>query len=171
MDEEIQSLNENNTWTLVDLPQGRDAIGSKWVYKRKLDDKNKVVGYKAWLVAQGFSQKFGTDYDEVFAPVIRSSTFRLLLAVSARRKHIVKQFDINSAFLNGELEEDIFLKQPQGCKINNQVFKLHKSLYGLTQAARVWNKTIHEVFTDCGFIQSDTNKCLYIKNSDLVHVT
>ncbi|KAG5674480.1 hypothetical protein PVAND_004448 [Polypedilum vanderplanki] len=103
-----------------------------------------LLSIKARLVAQGYSQKYGEDYDEVFAPVTRSSTFRLLLAVSGRRKYYVKQFDIKTAFLNGELKEEIYLKQPPGYEINDQVLRLKKSLYGLKQAARVWNQTIHQ---------------------------
>lgn len=166
MNEEIKCLNDNNTWNLVNLPESKHAVGSKWVFKRKLNENNQVVSYKARLVAQGFSQKFGTDYDEVFAPVIRPSTFRLLLAVSAKRKYIVKQFDIKSAFLNGELQEEIYLKQPPGFQINNQVYRLKKSLYGLKQAARVWNSTIHQVFVENNFKQSQIDKCLYIKHLD-----
>ena len=166
MNEEIKCLNDNNTWDLADLPESRHAVGSKWVFKRKLDENNQVVSYKARLVAQGFSQKYGTDYDEVFAPVIRSSTFRLLLAVSAKRKYVVKQFDIKSAFLNGELQEEIYLKQPPGFQVNNQVYRLKKSLYGLKQAARVWNSTIHQVFIENDFRQSEIDKCLYIKQSE-----
>lgn len=83
MHEEMKSLNENKTWKSMDLPDGKNVIGSKWVCKRKLNDHNEVVGYKARLVARGFNQKFGTDYDEGFAPVMRSSSFRMLLAVSA----------------------------------------------------------------------------------------
>lgn len=164
MNEEIQSLNQNQAWELVDLPESRKTVGSKWVFKRKHDQDGKIIEYKARLVAQGFSQKYGEDYDEVFAPVTRSSTFRLLLSVSGKRKLKIKQFDIKTAFLNGELTEEIYLKQPPGFVINNQVYKLKKSLYGLKQAARVWNLTIHKVLVDDGFIQSQADKCLYIKN-------
>lgn len=166
MQEELNSLEENETWDLVDLPKFKNPVGSKWVFKRKLNEQNKVVSYKARLVAQGFSQKYGIDYDEVFAPVTRSSTFRMLLTVSAKRKYLVKQFDIKTAFLNGKLQEEIYLSQPPGFKINNQVYKLKKSLYGLKQAARVWNQTIHQVLIDTRFCQSQTDKCLYFKHSD-----
>lgn len=134
--------------------------------KRKLDQDGNISEYKARLVAQGFSQKFGIDYDEVFAPVTRSNTFRLLLSVSGKRNYVVRQLYIKAAFLNGELEEEIFMKQPPGFKINDQVLKLNKSLYGLKQAARVWNHTIHQVLVDYGFIQSQIDKCLYFKHSD-----
>ncbi|KAG5673868.1 hypothetical protein PVAND_003879 [Polypedilum vanderplanki] len=166
MDQEIKSLCDNDAWCLVDLPVGRKAVGSKWVFKKKEDQEGNIIEYKARLVAQGYSQKYGEDYDEVFAPVTRSSTFRLLLAVSGRRKYYVKQFDIKTAFLNGELKEEIYLKQPPGYEINNQVLRLKKSLYGLKQAARVWNQTIHQVLIQDGFIQSQADMCFYIKNLD-----
>jgi hypothetical protein len=149
---------------LVDLPKGRKAVGSKWVFKKKKNQEGRILEYKARLVAQGFSQKYGTDYDEVFAPVTRSSTFRMLLSVSAKRNYIVKQFDIKSAFLNGELKEEIYLKQPPGFKTNDQVYKLKKSLYGLKQAARVWNQTIHQVLIEDGYKQSKRDMCLYYKH-------
>ncbi|KAG5666630.1 hypothetical protein PVAND_014646 [Polypedilum vanderplanki] len=164
MDQEIKSLCDNDAWCLVDLPVGRKAVGSKWVFKRKENQDGHIIEYKARLVAQGYSQKYGEDYDEVFAPVTRSSTFRLLLAVSGRRKYYVKQFDIKTAFLNGELKEEIYLKQPPGYEINDQVLRLKKSLYGLKQAARVWNQTIHQVLIEDGFIQSQADMCFYIKN-------
>ncbi|KAG5672409.1 hypothetical protein PVAND_002540 [Polypedilum vanderplanki] len=166
MDQEIKSLCDNDAWCLVDLPVGRKAVGSKWVFKKKEDQEGNIIEYKARLVAQGYSQNYGEDYDEVFAPVTRSSTFRLLLAVSGRRKYYVKQFDIKTAFLNGELKEEIYLKQPPGYEINNQVLRLKKSLYGLKQAARVWNQTIHQVLIQDGFIQSQADMCFYIKNLD-----
>lgn len=105
MQEELNSIEENDTWKLVDLPCGRKAIGSKWVFKLKRDVDGNIVRHKARLVAQGFTQKFGIDYDEVFAPVARSQTLRLLLSVAGTRNYHVKQYDIKSAFLNGKLEE------------------------------------------------------------------
>lgn len=166
MNSEIKNLEDNNTWSLVDLPKDRSAIGSKWVFKKKRDQDGNIIEYKARLVAQGFSQKYGVDYDEVFAPVTRANTFRLLLNVSALRNYEVRQFDIKAAFLNGDLEEDIYMRQPSGFKNGDKVFKLNKSLYGLKQAARVWNIKIHQVLCDNGFNQSHIDKCLYIKHSD-----
>lgn len=114
MEEELDSLKENDTYEQVDLPPGRKANGCKWVFKAKLDGSGNVVRHKAQLVAQGFSQKFGIDYDEVFAPVARSTTFRLLLSVAGKQNYSVKQYDIKTAFLNGKLEEDIYMKQTPG---------------------------------------------------------
>lgn len=176
MEEELKSIEENGTWELTRLPNGRKAVGSKWVFKLKLDESGNISKYKARLVAQGFSQKFGVDFDEVFAPVAKSSTFRLLLSVSGVMGYTVQHFDVKTAFLNGILEEDIYLKQPPGFERGDEVYKLSKSLYGLRQAARNWNRTLNEIFITNGFRQSNEDKCLYILNHGkdicyvLVHV-
>jgi transposase InsO family protein len=161
MDEEIKSIKQNNTWDVVKLPKNKRAIGCKWVYKLKRDENGQVCSYKARLVAQGFSQKYGEDYDEVFAPVARSATFRILMSVAGVNNYHVKQFDIKTAFLNGDIEEEIYMKQPPGFANGDDVCKLKKSLYGLKQAARAWNKVYHEAVIDFGFNQSEVDKCLY----------
>uniref|UniRef100_A0A6V7JMB6 Reverse transcriptase Ty1/copia-type domain-containing protein n=1 Tax=Bracon brevicornis TaxID=1563983 RepID=A0A6V7JMB6_9HYME len=114
MDEELNSLMSNNTWSVQQLPKGKSAVGCKWVFKIKRHADGRPDRYKARLVAQGFSQKFGTDYNEVFAPVVRHATFRMLLSIAVHRKFVVKHFDAKTAFLNGKLEEEIFMKQPPG---------------------------------------------------------
>lgn len=164
MDEELQSIIENKTWNLIDLPSNKKAIGCKWVYKLKFDDEGNICRYKARLVAQGFSQKYGEDYDEVFAPVARSTTLRILLSVAGMNDYHIKHFDIKTAFLYGEIEEEIYMKQPPGYASNRMVCKLNKSLYGLKQAARAWNKVFHEALTEFGFKQNDIDKCLYSLN-------
>ncbi|KXJ62381.1 hypothetical protein RP20_CCG015189 [Aedes albopictus] len=103
MMEELDAMKANNTWDLVDLPAGRSPIGCKWVYKVKRDATGRITRYKARLVAKGFSQRYGTDYDEVFAPVVRQTTFRTLMSVAAKRGMIVKQYDVKTAFLHGNL--------------------------------------------------------------------
>lgn len=172
MKEEINSIEENQTWNLVELPTGRKAIGSKWVFKLKLDEKGNIIRRKARLVAQGFSQKYGVDYDEVFAPVVRGSTFRLLLSVSGVQGYKVKHYDIKTAFLNGNLDEDIYMKQPKGFENGQKVYKLKKSLYGLKQAARVWNQTLHKELIKNGCKQGEVDKCLYIlnRNNEIVYL-
>ena len=126
MKDELKSIEDNETWELVDLPNNRKAIGSKWVYKTKLDENGNVSRFKARLVAQGFTQKFGIDYDEVFAPVAKSTTFRMMLSVSGTKGYIVKQYDIKTAFLNGKLDEEIYMKQPQGFTHGSKVYRLKK---------------------------------------------
>jgi ribonuclease HI len=166
MDDEINSIYMNKTWDLVQLPENKKAIGCKWVYKLKFDDQGNVSRYKARLVAQGFSQKYGEDYDEVFAPVARATTFQVLLSIAGINNYHVKHFDIKTAFLYGEIEEEIYMKQPPGYAKNNMVCKLNKSLYGLKQAARAWNKVLHEALLEFGFEQNNIDKCLYIYMSD-----
>lgn len=161
MKEELDSIEKNNTWSLVDLPKDRKAIGCKWVFKVKRNE-NGQHRYKARLVAQGFTQKYGVDYDEVFAPVARSETFRILMAMAGKEKLCVRQFDVKTAFLNGNLIEEIYMRQPKGFNKGTKVLKLHKSLYGLKQAARVWNLALHNTLTDIGFVQSKADHCLYV---------
>lgn len=179
MNDEMNSMYENETWELVELPEGRKAIGSKWTYKIKKDACGKIQRYKARLVAQGFSQKFGTDYDEVFAPVAKQITFKILLAVASVEKMKVKHFDVKTAFLYGELEEPIYMKQPQGFIVEgkeHQVCLLRRSIYGLKQAGRIWNQLIHQVLIDAGYTQSKNDLCLYALINDqklcyiLIHV-
>lgn len=176
MREELDSIEKNETWILTDLPAGRQAIGCKWVFKLKHDELGRVSKFKARLVAQGFSQKYGVDFDEVFAPVASSTTFRMLLSVAGARGYFVRHFDVKTAFLNGVLDEDIYMKQPPGYAKGDKVYKLSKSLYGLKQAARVWNLALHGALIKRGSVQSQEDKCLYtIKEGDdvchiLVHV-
>ena len=165
MDSEMQSLMHNKTWTLTELPDGKMAIGSKWVYKAKTDEKGNVTKYKARLVAQGFSQKYGEQYDEVFAPVARPVTFRTLLTIAGHKKMIVKHYDIEAAYLNGDLAHEVYMKQPEGYHqgAENLVCKLNKSLYGLKQGANEWNKRLHDTLSKNGFKQSNNDPCLYTK--------
>lgn len=159
MDDELRSIDENETWELTDLPVGRKAVGSKWVFKIKIGEKERR--FKARCVAQGFSQKFGVDYNEVFAPVAKGVTFRTLMAVAGVRRLSVRHYDIKTAFLNGRLNEEIYLKQPPGFEKNEQVYRLKKSLYGLKQAAHVWNETLNASLVKNGCTQSKEDQCLY----------
>lgn len=114
MDDEMKSLAKNGTWSLCELPAGRTAIGSKWVYTAKTDASGEICRYKARLVAQGFSQKFGIDHDQVFAPVVRQTTFRILLSMASVEGLCVRHLDAKTAFLNGRLKETIYMRQPPG---------------------------------------------------------
>lgn len=177
MDEEMESMSRNKVWSECDLPAGRTAIGCKWVYKIKRDENGKIVRHKARLVAQGFTQIYGVDYDEVFSPTARSTTLRCFLSFAGIQNYVVKHYDIKTAFLNGTLDEEIYMKQPPGyTENNNKVLRLKKCIYGLKQAARVWNKTLNEVLINIGFSQTETDKCLYVLNNGnhicylLIHV-
>jgi Reverse transcriptase (RNA-dependent DNA polymerase) len=173
MNEEIDSLEKNKTWEVCKLPDGKKAIGSKWVFKTKLDANGNVVRRKARAVAKGFSQKFGVDYDEVFAPVARSATFRIFLSFAGKRNLSVIQYDIVTAFLNGTIEEEIYMLPLPGFeRADKMVYRLKKSLYGLKQAARAWNKALHESLTRHGCKRDQTDHCLYSLTSggDIVHL-
>ena len=172
MDEELENMRETGTWEVSQLPEGRKSIGSKWVFKTKFDANGNIAQRKARLVAQGFSQRYGVDYDEVFAPVARGATMRLLLSVAGMRKLKVKQYDIKAAFLNGKLKEEIFMRPPPGMQLEGKILRLRKSLYGLKQAARVWNQVLHESLVKNGCKQNETDPCLYslASGGDIVYL-
>lgn len=174
MQEEMKSMKENDTWDLCELPSGRKAIGCKWVFKTKLDSNGKVQRLKARLVAKGFTQKYGQDYDQVFAPVAKQTTFRVLLSIASAQKLLVHHLDVKTAFLNGKLSETIYMKQPPGfeSKNKNLVCRLKRGIYGLKQAAMLWNDEIHRVLTSNGFQRNRADPCLYSKllNNELVYV-
>ena len=164
MEQELEAIRQHETWTLVDLPKDRTAIGSKWIYKIKTDSSDNFV-YKARLVAQGFTQKYGEDYDEVFAPVARPTSFRILLTIAGKENMSVMQFDVKTAFLNGNLDQEIYMNIPKGFQQTNKVLKLRKSLYGLKQAARIWNQAISECLLLLKFKQSKHDNCLFINQA------
>ena len=164
MQTEIKSLKDNKVWDLVELPPGRKTVGSKWVYKLKTGADGKVERYKARLVAQGFTQKFGTDYDETFCPVVRQESLRVLLALSAQYGLKLHQVDVTTAFLNGNLEEEVYMAQPVGFVSKGKeslVCKLKKSLYGLKQSPRCWNTALDGYLKSIGFKQSNSDPCIY----------
>ena len=131
---ELDSLKANNTWDLVDLPEGKKPISCKWVFKTKRDASGKVEKHKARVVAKGFTQVEGVDYKETFAPVVRYTSIRLLIAIAAKLKLRMQQMDAVTAFLNGELT-DIYMHQPIGLADGTKrVCKLKKALYGLKQS-------------------------------------
>jgi hypothetical protein len=140
MHEELENFERNQVWELVDPPPGCKPIETKWVWKNKEGEKGEVVRNKSMLVAQGYSQKEGIDYKESFAPVARLEAFRILLAFSVAKGFKLYQMDVKSAFLNGVLEEEVFVRQPPGFeseKYPHRVYKLRKALYGLKQNGRL----------------------------------
>ena len=166
MKTEMKSLDKNEVWDLVPLPEGRKAIGCKWVYKTKRNADGKIERYKARLVAQGFTQKFGIDYDETFSPVIRFESVRTIIAIAASLGLNLHQMDIKTAFLNGELKEEIYMRQPPGFAEpgkENLVCKLKRSLYGLKQSARCWNTELDNKLKLMGFSQTTSDPCLYVR--------
>jgi transposase InsO family protein len=168
MQEEYDSLIANGTWELAVLPTGRKSVGCKWVFRTKKDSSGEVVRHKARLVAKGFSQVAGVDFLETFAPVAKFNTIRCILALGAALDLEIHQMDVKTAFLNGELEEDIYMSQPQGFEEKGSehlVCKLKKSLYGLKQSPRAWYQCIDSFFTKEGFTRSEADHSLYIKQT------
>ncbi|BBH09623.1 ADP glucose pyrophosphorylase large subunit 1 [Prunus dulcis] len=168
MDQEIDSIKKNDTWELVDLPQGKKPIGVKWVYKTKLNAQGEVEKYKAHLVAKGYKQNYGIDYNEVFAPVARFDTIRMVLALAAQNCWKVFQMDVKSAFLQGFLEEEVYVVQPPGYVQGNEetkVCRLKKALYGLKQAPRAWYSRIDAFFQEYGFHKCPYEHTLYTKKN------
>ena len=165
MNSEIQSLLDHDAWELVDkLPKGAKALGSKWVFKEKRGEDGEIVRYKARLVAQGFNQRQGKDYDETFSPVVRSESVRTVLALAVKNKLKVHHMDVQTAFLNGELKEKVFIKQPEGFVSKNNpdaICKLKKSIYGLKQSSRCWNSALHDHLIESGYTQSVSDPCIY----------
>ena len=170
---EYNSLLTNNTWSLVELPIGRKAIKCKWVYTIKLDSNGNLDKYKARFVAKGFTQKYGIDYHETFAPVMKYTSLRIILAIACIRDYEIKQFDVESAFLHATVKEEIYVEQPQGFVIKgkeNLVCKLNKSLYGLKQASKDWNHDINNTIVfKLFYIRSINDQCVYYKQSKTGH--
>lgn len=166
MKREYQSLLKNETWELTDLPKGKSAVQNKWVYKIKSDSESKEPIYKARLVAKGFTQKYGRDYNEIFSPVVKYSTLRMLLALAAEFNWSIEHLDVVTAFLNGDLEEEVYMKQPQGFEKKgeeNKVCHLKKSLYGLKQSSRKWYEKMTSALKNLNFKQSEVEPCLFTK--------
>ncbi|GJX25762.1 zinc finger, CCHC-type containing protein [Tanacetum coccineum] len=156
----------NDTWELTDLPHGCKALGCKWILKRKMKVDGSIDKYKARLVIQGFRQKEGIDFFDTYAPVARISTIILLLALAAIHDLVIHQMDVKTAFLNGDLDEEIYMKQPEGFVMpghERKVCKLKKSLYGLKQAPKQWHQKFDDVVLSNGFSLNQANKCMYSK--------
>lgn len=168
MTEEMESIEENKIWSLVSLPQGQRAIGLKWVFKIKRDEHGEIVKHKARLVAKGYVQSHGIDYEEVFAPVARMESVRVVLVVAAHRGWPVHHMDVKTAFLNGDLVEEVYVEQPPGFAVAGQegkVIKLHKALYGLKQAPRAWNAKLDASLKLLGFTRSECEHGLYTRGA------
>ena len=158
--DEMDSLMEHDTWSLTKPPLGRKIIGSKWVFKIKHDENGEAERYKCRLVAQRI------DYHETFAPVARFGSIRTLLAIAAKRKMFVHQMDVDTAFLKGKLDEDFFMSQPEGFEVEGKedmVCHLHRSLYGLKQSPRCWNKELSCHLLKSGFQQSIADPCVFFQ--------
>ncbi|CAI7751006.1 unnamed protein product [Closterium sp. NIES-54] len=163
MESELKSIEENGTWELVELPEGRKAITSKWLFKIKSDANGNIERYKSRLVAKGYQQKEKVDYKELFAPVVKPTTLRTLLAGAAIKGWVVKQMDVTTAFLNGVLDEEIFMAQPEGFDDGScRVLRLKKALYGLNQAPRQWYLKLRGVLEEIGFTPSTADHSFFM---------
>ncbi|GJU76303.1 retrovirus-related pol polyprotein from transposon TNT 1-94, partial [Tanacetum coccineum] len=166
MQEELLQFKLQEVWTLVELPNGKRAIGTKWVFRNKKDKRGIVIKNKARLVAQGYTQEEGIDYDEVFAPVARIEAIRLFLAYASFKDFVVYQMDVKSAFLYGKIEEEVYVCQPPGFEdpdFPDRVYKVEKALYGLHQAPRAWYETLSTYLLDNGFQRGKIDKILFIR--------
>jgi len=162
----MHAIEKNDTWKLTNLPENKKAISVEWVYKTKKNAKGEVQRYKARLVAKGYKQREGIDYREVFAPVARLETIRLMILLVTQHRWKIYQLDVKSAFLNGFLEEEIYVEQPLGyIEAGNEgkVYKLKKALYGLKQSPRAWNTIIDKYFQENGFEKCPYEHVMYVK--------
>jgi hypothetical protein len=165
MHEELENFERNQVWKLVDSSPGCKPIGTKWVWKNKEGEKCEVVRNKSRLVAQGFSQKEGIDYEETFAPVARLEAIRILLAFSVAKLFKLHQMDVKSAFFNGVLEEEVYVRQPPGFetkKYPHRVYKLRKALYGLKQAPRAWYGRLRRFLFERGLEMGKVDQTLFL---------
>jgi hypothetical protein len=161
IDEELASCRAFGVWEECELPAGKQALPSRFVLERKQDGR-----YKARLVAGGHRQQYGLDFEDMFAPVCSYRTMRMILAVSAHENLVLRQFDVRTAFLNGELEEEVYVRPPPGAEHlavgNKRVLRLRRALYGLKQASRAWNKRLEGELRAKGFEQSDADPALRV---------
>ena len=161
---EMDSMMANGTWEITERPYGCKPLGCKWVLKNKLRPDGMIEKYKARLVAKGYSQKEEEDFFDTYSSVARLTTIRVLLSLAASHGLLIHQMDVKMAFLNGELDEEIYMQQPDGFVIDGQegkVCKLLKSLYGLKQAPKQGHEKFNKTLTSVGFVVNEADKCVY----------
>ena len=166
MDDEYDSLKENDTFEIVPLPEGKKLVGGRWVFAIK-ETSGSEEHYKARYVAKGFTQEHGTDYFETFSPTAKMSSIRIMMQIAANSGLTVHQMDVKTAFLNAPIDCEIYVRQPEGYEVRGDngrmlVLRLNKSLYGLKQSGRNWNSLLHKFFVSNKFIQSALDPCVYI---------
>ena len=165
MEQEFSALLENKTWHLVPPVPGANVIDSKWVFKVKRHSDGSIERYKARLVAKGFKQRYGLDYEDIFSPVVKTTTIRLLLSLAVNRGWSLRQLDVQNAFLHGVLEEEVYMRQPPGFEDPqhpHHICRLDKALYGLKQAPRAWHHRLGAALADHGFVASTADTSLFI---------
>jgi hypothetical protein len=166
MDEELDQIEKNDTWELVPRPKNKNVIGTKFIFKNKLNEYGQVTRNKDRLVCTGYAQIEGIDFEETFAPVARMEEIHFLLAYTCFKNVKVYQMDVKSVFLNGEIGEEAYIEQPEGFQLSENadyVCKLKKALYGLKQAPRAWYSRLDKYLHQAGFRKGSTDNNLYIK--------
>lgn len=166
MKSEMNSIISHQTWNLEELPKGKKTIGCRWLFKIKRNPDGSVNKFKARLCAKGYTQKYGIDYNETFAPVARMTSIRTMMSIAAEKDLEVQQFDVDTAFLNSDIDEEIYMDQPEGFVDKNNpklVCKLNKSLYGTKQAARQWNAKLDQHLSKQGFNSISADACVYVR--------
>lgn len=174
MNDELEALKQNNTWTIVKLPPEKNCVGCRWTYKIKYNSDGFISKYKARLVAKGYTQKEGIDFYETFSPIAKMVTVKMLIALAASKNWFLNQLDVNNAFLQGDLNKEIYMYLPQGLKIEGEhdterkdlVCRLPKSIYGLKQASRQWHSKLSQSLFEYGFVQSKSDYSLFTKGND-----
>ena len=169
MNEELDQIEKNKTWELVSRPENKNVIGTKWVFRNKINENGQVIRNKAKLVCKGYAQVEGVDFEETFAPVSRLEAIRMFLAFSSHKKLKVYQMDVKSAFLNGNLEEEVYIEEPKGFKLTDKgdyVCRLKKALYGLNQAPRAWHENLDSYLQIQGFKRVSACSNLYCNFTD-----
>src|ERR1044072_4091935 len=167
MQEELGQFKIKEVWNLVPRPEGFNVIGTKWIFKNKSDENGHVTKIKARLVAQGYTHIEGVDFEETFAPVARLESIRLLLGVGCLLKFRMYQMDVKSSFLNGYLNEEVYVEQPKGFVdpfFREHAYKLRKALYGLNQAPRAWYERLTEFLINHGYNKGGIDKTLFFKH-------
>ena len=165
--EEMKALEKNNTWSVMTLPAGKTVVGCKWVFSVKYNSDGSLERYKARLVAKGFTQTYGVDYSETFAPVAKMNIVRVLLSIAVNQDWPLQQLDVKNVFLNGDLEEEVYMDSPPGFeeKFGSKVCKLKKSLYGLKQSPRAWFEKFTQSVKKQGYLQRQIDHTLFFKFS------
>jgi hypothetical protein len=166
MNDELDQIEKNNTWEMVHRLEGKNIIGSKWIFKNNLNEQGQVVRNKARLVYKGYAQIEGLDFDETFAPVARLEAIRIFLTYACHKRFKFYQMDVKLAFLNGDLNEEVYMEQPEGFELSDKpdlVCKIKKDLYGLKQAPHAWYHRLDTYLKDKGFKRGTVDNNLYIK--------
>ena len=169
INDEMNSIMSNHTWELVDLPFASKPISCRWIFCRKYHTNGTLQTFKARLVAKGFRQKEGIDYFDTYAPVARITSIRIIFALASIFDLYVHQMDVKTAFLNGDLDEEVYMEQPEGFVLSgneHKVCKLIKSLYGLKQAPKQWHEKFDAIILSNGFVHNIADKCVYLKTCD-----